>query len=114
MAQVEHAVAFPRTRRLTVAVATTAVVLGALVGAWELYRWIWISAGWTWPFLVDDTSMPHVHTIVRALFRQPTSGVVDILVVQLFHAALFTAKEAAVGFALGATVGFGIGVVMSQ
>ena len=58
--------------------------------------------------------MPHIHTIVQALFEQPTSGVGDILIVQLFHAALFTAKEAAVGFALGATVGFALGVFMSQ
>jgi NitT/TauT family transport system permease protein len=101
-------------RRLAVTVATTALVLAVLVGGWELYRWIWISAGWTWPFLVDDSSMPHVHTIVQALFEQPTAGVGDILIVQLLHAALFTAKEAAVGFALGASFGFGLGVLMSQ
>jgi hypothetical protein len=35
----------------------------ALVGFWELYRWIWTTAGWTWPFVVDNTSMPHVWTI---------------------------------------------------
>jgi NitT/TauT family transport system permease protein len=101
-------------RRLAVTVATTALVLTVLVGGWELYRWIWISAGWTWPFVVDDSSMPHVHTIVQALFQQPTSGVGDVLIVQLFHAALFTAKEAAVGFVLGASVGFVLGVFMSQ
>ncbi len=104
----------PAARRQAVTVATTAVVLAVLVGGWELYRWIWISAGWTWPFVVDDTSMPHVHTIVKALFRQPTSGVGDLLIVQLFHASLFTAKEAAVGFALGASFGFALGVFMSQ
>jgi NitT/TauT family transport system permease protein len=104
----------PAARRLAVIVATTALVLAVLVGGWELYRWIWISAGWTWPFVVDDTSMPHVHTIVQALFRQPTSGVGDLLIVQLFHAALFTAKEAAVGFVLGASFGFALGVFMSQ
>jgi NitT/TauT family transport system permease protein len=101
-------------RRVAVSVATTALVLAVLIGAWELYRWVWISAGWTWPFLVDDTSMPHVHTIVQALFEQPTAGVGDVLIVQLFHAALFTAKEAAVGFLLGASLGFALGVVMSQ
>jgi NitT/TauT family transport system permease protein len=104
----------PAARRPAVTVATTALVLAVLVGGWELYRWIWISAGWTWPFVVDDTSMPHVHTIVQALFRQPTSGVGDLLIVQLFHAALFTAKEAAVGFVLGASFGFALGVFMSQ
>jgi NitT/TauT family transport system permease protein len=101
-------------RRVAVTVASTALVLAVLVGAWELYRWIWISAGWTWPFVVDDTSMPHVHTIVEALFKQPTAGVGDILIVQLFHASLFTAKEAAVGFVLGASFGFALGVFMSQ
>jgi NitT/TauT family transport system permease protein len=101
-------------RRVAVTVATTVLVLAVLVGAWELYRWVWISAGWTWPFVVDDTSMPHVSTIVRALFEHPTSGFGSILIVQLFHAALFTAKEAAVGFVLGASVGFLLGVVMSQ
>ncbi len=106
--------AMPALRRTAVSVATTVAVLGALVGGWELYRWIWISAGWTWPFLVDDTSMPHIHTIVQALFRQPTSGVGDVLVIQLLHAALFTAKEAVVGFAMGASVGFALGVVMSE
>jgi NitT/TauT family transport system permease protein len=101
-------------RRVAVTVATTAVVLAVLIGGWELYRWIWISAGWTWPFIVDDTSMPHVHTIVKALFEQPTAGVGDVLIVQLFHAALFTAKEAVVGFVLGASFGFALGVLMSQ
>ena len=104
----------PAARRLAVTVATTAAVVAVLIGGWELYRWIWISAGWTWPFVVDNTSMPHVHTIVQALFQQPTSGAGDILIVQLFHAALFTAKEAAVGFVLGASVGFALGVFMSQ
>ena len=101
-------------RRAAVTVGTTVLVLAVLVGAWELYRWIWISAGWTWPFVVDDTSMPHVHTIVEALFKRPTTGVGDILIVQLFHASLFTAKEAAVGFVLGASFGFALGVFMSQ
>ena len=40
-----------------------------LWGLWERYRWIWISAGWTWPFVVDDMSMPHVHTIVRGALQ---------------------------------------------
>jgi NitT/TauT family transport system permease protein len=104
----------PAVRRVLASAATTVAVLAVLIGGWELYRWIWISAGWTWPFLVDDTSMPHIHTIVQALFRHPTSGFGDILIVQLFHAALFTAKEAIVGFAMGATVGFVLGVLMSQ
>jgi hypothetical protein len=37
----------PALRCTAVSAATTAAVLGVLVGGWELYRWIWISAGWT-------------------------------------------------------------------
>jgi NitT/TauT family transport system permease protein len=101
-------------RRAAVSTLTTLALLGLVVGAWELYRWIWVSTGWSWPFVVDDTTLPHVYTIVQALFRRPTAGVGDVLIVQLFHAALFTAKEAVVGFALGASIGFVLGVVMSQ
>ena len=43
------------------------VVVAALIGLWEVYRWIWTSAGWTWPFVVDDTSMPHVWTILEGV-----------------------------------------------
>src|SRR6266567_2699477 len=101
-------------RRATLNTATFVLVLAALVGAWELYRWIWMTTGWTHPFVVDDTSMPHVYVILRALFRHPTTGIGDVLIVQLLRAALFTAKEAVVGFALGASIGFVLGVVMSQ
>jgi NitT/TauT family transport system permease protein len=101
-------------RRAALNIATFVLVLAALVGGWELYRWIWMTTGWTHPFVVDDTSMPHVYVIVRALFRHPTTGVGDVLIVQLLRAALFTAKEAVVGFALGASIGFLLGVVMSQ
>jgi NitT/TauT family transport system permease protein len=91
------------------------LVLAVLWGLWEGYRWLWIQEGWTWPFAVDSTTMPHVHDILRQLFRKPTSGVGgDILLVQLLHAAWFTAKEALVGFALGASFGFVLGVVLSE
>jgi len=96
-------------------VAMLVLVLAFLWGLWEGYRWFWIREGWTWPFVVDATTMPHIHDILRQLFRKPTSGVGgDILLVQLLHAAWFTAKEALVGFALGASFGFLLGVVLSQ
>src|SRR5213082_28460 len=98
-------------RRRAAAVRTAAeragmLVLAVLWGLWEGYRWLWIREGWTWPFVVDSTTMPHIHDILRQLFRKPTSGTGDILLVQLLHATWFTAKEALVGFALGATFGF--------
>ena len=48
----------------------TIVVLAALWGFWELYRWTWISTGWTRPFVVDDLTMPHMHDIVLRLWSR--------------------------------------------
>src|SRR5918911_713693 len=90
-------------------------VLAALWGLWEGYRALWMNRHWTWPFRVDDTSMPHLHTIFKALWAHARpGGVGPRLITLLFHAALFTAKEAAVGFALGALLGFALGVVLAH
>jgi NitT/TauT family transport system permease protein len=89
------------------------VVIAALWGLWELYRWIWISAGWTRPFAVDDTTMPHVHDILKALF-QPARYQGPLLVTVLLKAAWFTTKEAAAGFGMGAVGGFVLGAVLAQ
>src|SRR5919201_894724 len=91
------------------------LVLAALWGSWEGYRWLWMRERWTWPFRVDDTSMPHLHSIFQALWAHARpGGVGPRLITLLFHAALFTAKEAAVGFALGAVLGFVLGVLLAQ
>jgi NitT/TauT family transport system permease protein len=96
-------------------VALFAFVLCALWAFWEGYRWLWSHEHWTWPFVVDATTMPHIHDILKQLFEKPTSGTGgSILLVQLLHAAWFTAKEAIVGFALGASFGFLLGVLMSE
>ena len=89
-----------------------AVVL-ALAGLWELYHWIWTTTGWTRPFAVDSTSMPHVWTILKA-FGQPAQVNQPALVTILFHKSLFTAKEAVVGFALGAVIGFALGILLAH
>jgi NitT/TauT family transport system permease protein len=87
------------------------LVVVALLGTWELYRWIWTTTAWTWPFAVDDTSMPHVWTVARAFF-QPTQVNQPLLITLLLHKMAFTAKEAAVGFGIGAVVGFTLGVLL--
>jgi NitT/TauT family transport system permease protein len=92
-------------------VAYTVAALAALWGLWELYRWIWVSTGWTKPFPVDDVTMPHLHDIVGALF-EPSRVNGPLLISVLAKSALFTAKEAAAGFVLGAVIGFTIGVVL--
>jgi NitT/TauT family transport system permease protein len=91
--------------------AHVAGVVVLLLGLWELYRWIWTSAGWTWPFIVNDTSMPHVWTIFKA-FGQPAQVNQPTLITVLLHKTAFTAKEAAAGFGIGAAIGFALAVVL--
>jgi len=70
------------------------LVLAILWGLWEGYRWLWIREGWDLAVRrrLDDDA--HIHDILRQLFRKPTSGAGgEILLVQLLHAAWFTAKE---------------------
>jgi NitT/TauT family transport system permease protein len=92
-------------------VALFPVVLAALWGLWEGYRAIWIATGWTWPFAVSDLTLPHLHAIVTQLF-EPSRVNGPSLIHVLFDASLFTAKEAAVGFAIGASVGFLLAIVL--
>jgi NitT/TauT family transport system permease protein len=91
--------------------ALVAIVLVAMVGFWELYRWIWTTTGWSWPFIVNDTSMPHVWTIFKA-FGQPAQVNQPAMITVLLHKTVFTAKEAAAGFAVGAVIGFVLGAVL--
>jgi NitT/TauT family transport system permease protein len=89
------------------------VVLAALWGLWEGWHWVGTHFALTWPFTVNDITMPHLHKIVQALF-QPAQVNGPWLLQILWHASLFTAKESAVGLALGAVIGFAIAVVLSQ
>ena len=90
---------------------TVVLVLGAIWGLWELYRWVWVQTGWTHPFPANDITMPHMHTIFQAL-GEPSRVQGPLLISVLLDAAWFTAKEAAIGFALGATIGFLLAVVL--
>jgi hypothetical protein len=93
--------------------ALLVVVLAALWGLWEGWHWVGTHFALTWPFTVNDITMPHLHRIVQALF-QPAQVNGPWLLQILWHASLFTAKESAVGLALGAVIGFVIAVVLSQ
>jgi NitT/TauT family transport system permease protein len=116
------AIALERPRARAVAVrrgigrATLFVLVGAVLwGLWEGFRWLWMREGWTWPFAVTDSAMPHIHSIFQALFDHARpGGVGPRLVTILVEGALFTAKEAAVGFALGAVLGFTLGVLLAH
>ena len=50
------------------------LVLAALWGLWEGYRWLWMREAWTWPFIVNETSMPHLHSIFVALWSSARPG----------------------------------------
>ena len=88
-------------------------VLALLWGLWEGYRALGIHFGWTRPFTVDASTMPHIHDMVWALFQRPNPQA-PLLVVTLLKAAAFTAKEAALGFAMGAVGGFALGAVLAH
>jgi NitT/TauT family transport system permease protein len=100
-------------RGAAVRVGLFVVVLAALWALWEGYRSLWIHQGWTWPFVVDDTTMPHLGDIFGALWGSASpGGVGPRLITVLVKGALFTAKEAAAGFAIGAVVGFALGAFL--
>src|SRR5690242_7840919 len=104
-----------RAREVAGRIVLFFVVLAALWALWEGYRWLWIHQHWTWPFVVDDTTMPHLSDIFAALWGSASpGGVGPRLITVLVKGALFTAKEAAVGFALGGVVGFALGVFIAQ
>src|SRR5262245_40410291 len=91
------------------------VLLGLLVfwGLWEGYRFVGERAGITWPFTVDEVNMPHLHEMLRA-FDQPLQPGGPVLLHYEWHWALFTAKEALVGFILGGLIGFGLAVLLAH
>jgi NitT/TauT family transport system permease protein len=93
--------------------ATFVLVPAALWGLWEGYKWLWESTGWGWPFVVDDTTMPHIHSIVHA-FWEPTTTGGPPLIHSLLDATWFTAKEALAGFLLGALIGFALAVLLAH
>jgi NitT/TauT family transport system permease protein len=106
-----RAVSRERVAAAATRIGVVVLTLLAFWGLWELYRFIWVETGWTWPFPVNDTTLPHVHTIFQA-FWQPSRAQGPLLISVLLHAAWFTGKEALVGFLMGASVGFVIAVLL--
>jgi NitT/TauT family transport system permease protein len=89
-------------------------VFAALCVLWEAFKWVGeateLRIG---SFFVDDSTFPHLHDIVGQLF-EPSRRNGPLLIEVLWDAALFTAKEAVVGFAMGALFGFGLGVALAH
>jgi NitT/TauT family transport system permease protein len=89
-------------------------VLAFLWASWEGFRFVAESTGLRiGQFEANDRTMPHIHDIVAQLF-EPSRRNGPLLIDVLWDAALFTAKEAAVGFLLGALFGFGLGVLLAH
>jgi NitT/TauT family transport system permease protein len=102
---------------VSMALKRVGMLAGVLVGLcvlWEAFKWVGetteLKLG---TFVVNDRTLPHIHDIVGQLF-EPSRRNGPLLIEVLWDAALFTAKEAAVGFLLGAAIGFGIGVVLAH
>ncbi len=94
-------------------VGTSALVLAVFWAVWEAYKWIGERTEISWPFEVNERTMPHIHDMIGQLF-EPSRRNGPLLIDVLLDAALFTAKEAAAGFLLGAVVGFAIAVCLSE
>jgi NitT/TauT family transport system permease protein len=89
-------------------------VLAALYAFWETFKWVGETTGLKLgTFVVNDRTLPHIHDIIGQLF-EPSRRNGPLLIEVLWDAALFTAKEAAVGFALGASIGFALGVILAH
>ena len=103
-----------RIRAGGIQVALFLAVLGGLWALWEGFKWLGeateIRLG---SFQVNDRTLPHLHDIVSTLF-DPSRRNGPLLIEVLWDAALFTAKEAAVGFLIGAAVGFALAVVLAH
>jgi NitT/TauT family transport system permease protein len=95
-------------------VALMVAVAGGLWAFWEAFKWVGETTGLKLgQFTVNDRTLPHLHDIVGQLF-EPSRRNGPLLIEVLWDAALFTAKEAAVGFFLGATIGFTLAVILAH
>jgi NitT/TauT family transport system permease protein len=103
-----------RVRAGAIQVGLFLAVLAGLWAVWEAFKWFGETTDLTLgTFQVNDRTFPHLHDIVQTLF-EPSRRNGPLLIDVLFDAALFTAKEAFVGFLIGAFVGFTIAVVLAH
>ncbi len=103
-------------RRVGIFVAFAALV----VLAWEGVKLIggdpWRGDGWTWQppleiWFASDLLLPHVWDIFAALAAPVQRGSDASLAQFLVGAALYTWREAAIGFVVGAALGIGLATV---
>jgi NitT/TauT family transport system permease protein len=103
-----------RVRRAALNVGLFVAVLVVMWGLWEAFKAVGEATNLRLgQFAVNDRTMPHVHDVLGTLF-EPSRRNGPLLIGILWDAALFTAKEAAVGFLLGAAFGFVLGVLLAH
>ena len=88
-----------------------AAVLAGLWALWEAYRAFGVALGLTWPFEVNDRTMPHIHDMIGQLF-EPSRRNGPLLIEVLWRGGALHREGGRVGFVLGAGVGFLIAVVL--
>jgi NitT/TauT family transport system permease protein len=96
-----------------------AAFLVLLLVVWELLKFVggdpWRIGGWVWRppvklWFASDLNLPHVWEIASALADPYRRSAADSLLVHLAGKALYTWREAAIGFALGTALGIGLAV----
>ncbi len=112
----------PSLRRPLLFLAAVVVVLFAWEGVKLLGGTPWRAPGalpgspvlWNppfrWPF-ANDLNLPHVYSIVWAMFQPFQRGAEDSLLRYLVGAALYTWREAFIGFVLGSLLGLGLATI---
>src|SRR5215470_6154988 len=75
---------------------------GAIVGSPVLWN-----PPFRWPF-ANDLNLPHTWNIVWAMFQPFQRGAQESLLQYLVGAALYTWREAFIGFVLGSLLGLGL------
>jgi NitT/TauT family transport system permease protein len=106
---IETATRTPRQKAVRGGVSVVTLVV-VFVLLWEGYKFSWTALEWTWPVRPDNRTMPHTWDILGALF-QPAQRNGPLLIWVELKAALLTLREAFVGFLIGGSIGFGLGVL---
>ncbi len=99
-----------RTRHRVLSVIGVILVLAAL---WELYKVVGKALDLTAPVRPDNVTMPHTWDMILELF-QPVRRGGNLLILDLLGRSFWTLREALVGFAIGALIGFGLGVLFAR
>ena len=100
-------------RRIGIFVAFALLVLVAWEGVKLIGGDPWRGEGWTWEppleiWFASDLLLPHVWDVVGALAAPVQRGSDESLAQFLVGAALYTWREAAIGFVAGAVIGIGL------